>query len=85
MARPRSMYPVGHKQISIDLDLVNMAILDEIVRATGKSKSYIMNAVLEYYYTKEVDSSAPSNYYLLMEKVFPTIEQCIVKLGGVAP
>ena len=85
MARPRSVYPVGYKRTICSLDPTNAAILDQLAQETGKSKSYVMNTVLEYYYTKEVDSSTPSNYYLLMEKVFPTIEQCIVKLDSLVP
>ena len=64
MARKKDVYPFGHKQVSIDLDPTNEAILKQIQVDTSKSRSYIVNAILEYYYSNVYDNSIYTNYTL---------------------
>ena len=64
MARHKDTYPLGCKRATFSLDLVNEAILKQIMKDTNKSASYVMNAILEYYYSNVYDNSIYTNYTL---------------------
>ena len=64
MVRQKDVYPMGCKITTVRLDPTNEAILKQIMKDTNKSASYVMNAILEYYYSNVYDNSIYTNYTL---------------------